>query len=58
VAIFINDESENHAETRGFLDRRIENVMQFEKVKAKIAKTPGERFGMARFLGRLRYRDS
>lgn len=51
VAVFLNDDSENFAETRGFLDRRIENVMQFEKVKARRAHLPS----LARFVGRLRY---
>lgn len=32
---WLGDESENSADTWDFLDRRIENVMQFEKVKAK-----------------------
>ena len=32
---WFDDESDDHAETRAFLERRIDNVMQFEKVKAK-----------------------
>ena len=35
---FINDDSEDFKDTWSFLDRRIENVMQFEKGKAKILK--------------------
>ncbi|MGH1367847.1 MAG: COQ9 family protein [Maritimibacter sp.] len=35
VLYWLGDESLDHAATRAFLDRRIENVMQFEKVKAK-----------------------
>jgi ubiquinone biosynthesis protein COQ9 len=31
----LGDASEDHADTWAFLDRRIENVMQFEKAKAK-----------------------
>lgn len=55
LAVFANDSSENHAETRAFLDRRIEGVMRFEKAKAKLV-TPREGgFSMARLLGRLRY---
>ncbi len=33
---WLNDESEDYQETWDFLDRRITNVMQFEKTKAKI----------------------
>ncbi|NOZ42106.1 MAG: COQ9 family protein [Alphaproteobacteria bacterium] len=32
---WLNDESENYQDTWDFLDRRITNVMQFEKAKAK-----------------------
>lgn len=56
ISVFLDDESEDHAETKAFLDRRIENVMQFEKVKAKVTRRSGDRFSMARFIGRLRYR--
>jgi ubiquinone biosynthesis protein COQ9 len=52
---FIDDTSEDHAETRAFLDRRIEEVMKFEKFKARMKPDPERRFSIARFLGRLRY---
>lgn len=55
LAIFAGDESEGKAETKAFLDRRIEGVMKFEKVKAKWLNPEREHFSMARFLGRLRY---
>lgn len=55
LLVFVNDDSEDWAETRGFLARRIENVMQFEKAKARWTSTPTRHFSMARFLGRLRY---
>jgi len=58
MSVFMDDESENFEKTRAFLARRIENVMQFEKVKAKITKPGGERFSIARFIGRLRYRGT
>lgn len=58
ISVFLDDESEGYAETRAFLDRRIENVMQFEKAKAKITGRRGDRFSMARFVGRLRYRGA
>jgi ubiquinone biosynthesis protein COQ9 len=58
ISVFLDDESEDYSETLAFLDRRIENVMQFEKVKAKITRPTGDRFSMARFIGRLRYRGT
>lgn len=36
VLYWLGDSSEDHAATWAFLDRRIENVMQFEKAKAGI----------------------
>jgi ubiquinone biosynthesis protein COQ9 len=54
LAVFVEDQSEGKAETRAFLDRRIENVMQFEKAKAQLLSNR-EGFDVARFLGRLRY---
>ena len=55
LVVFVNDESEGKAETRAFLDRRIEGVMKFEKAKARWFDPEREHFSMARFLGRLRY---
>ncbi|MEM1132288.1 MAG: COQ9 family protein [Pseudomonadota bacterium] len=52
---FLDDESDEYEDTRAFLERRIDNVMQFEKAKAKFLK-PREGFDLTRFLGRLRYR--
>ncbi len=54
LAVFVEDTSEDKAETRAFLDRRIENVMQFEKAKAQLLQNT-EGFDVARFLGRLRH---
>jgi len=54
LAVFVGDESEGKAETRAFLDRRIEGVMKFEKAKAQWL-SKRERFDVMRFLGRLRY---
>ena len=51
---FVADESEGKAETRAFLDRRIDGVMKFEKAKARLLRDR-EGFDVARFLGRLRY---
>ena len=55
LAVFAQDESDGFADTRAFLERRIDNVMQFEKVKAQFLKPDAERFSPARLLGRLRY---
>ncbi len=55
LSVFVADESEDKAETKAFLDRRIEGVMTFEKVKAKWLNPERERFSVSRFLGRLRY---
>ena len=37
---WLGDDSEGHAATWAFLDRRIENVMQFEKFKARVRLHP------------------
>ena len=55
LAVFAHDQSEGFAETRGFLERRIDNVMQFEKLKSQVLRPDAERFSPARLLGRLRY---
>ena len=55
LAVFVDDESEGKADTRAFLDRRIDGVMRFETAKAKWLNPEREHFSMARFLGRLRY---
>ncbi len=50
---WVDDNSEGWTETAAFLDRRIHNVMQFEKWKAQWR---GREHGsVSRFLGRLRY---
>jgi ubiquinone biosynthesis protein COQ9 len=55
LAVFVNDESDDFAETRAFLDRRIDNVMQFEKVKAQSQARRENLPSLSRFIGRLRY---
>ncbi|MGZ5792675.1 MAG: COQ9 family protein, partial [Croceibacterium sp.] len=54
LAVFVDDKSDDKAETRAFLDRRIEGVMKFEKAKARWM-GKGEHFDLVRFIGRLRY---
>lgn len=41
VLYWLGDLSEGHADTRAFIDRRIEDVMRFEKFKAGARKVPG-----------------
>ena len=55
LAVFVGDESADKAETKAFLERRIDGVMTFEKVKAKWLNPEREHFSVSRFLGRLRY---
>ncbi len=50
---WIDDNSEGWSDTAAFLDRRIDNVMQFEKWKAQWRGQ--EHVSISRFLGRLRY---
>jgi len=53
--VFLDDASEDLADTRAFLDRRIEEVMRFEKAKARWQGSTSPHFSVSRFLGRLRY---
>lgn len=40
VLFWLGDQSEDHADTWAFLDRRIEDVMRIEKVKAQVNASP------------------
>lgn len=53
--VFARDTSDGKAETRAFLDRRIDGIMRFEKAKSQMLRTPDERFSLTRLLGRMRY---
>jgi len=55
VTVFLDDESEGHADTRAFLARRIDGIMRFEKAKAGITRRAQHRPSLTRFVGRLRY---
>ncbi len=56
LLVFVNDDSEGHADSRAFLTRRVEDVMRFEKTKAKFRNAGGgEHLSLSRFIGRLRY---
>ena len=52
---WMSDESEGSSATAAFLDRRIDDVMRFEKWKAGWRAGSISRPSLTRFLGRLRY---
>jgi len=54
LLVWLDDQSEGWLETGAFLDRRIDDVMRFEKFKAEW-RGSSERLSISRFLGRLRY---
>jgi ubiquinone biosynthesis protein COQ9 len=54
LLVWLDDRSDGWTETAAFLDRRIDDVMTIEKVKAQWRNSE-RRFSMSRFLGRLRY---
>ncbi|HEX8654473.1 MAG TPA: COQ9 family protein [Allosphingosinicella sp.] len=53
--VFIDDNSDDLADTRAFLNRRIDDVMRIEKVKASWRGGRDRLPSLSRFLGRLRY---
>ncbi|GAM05982.1 COQ9 family protein [Novosphingobium sp. MBES04] len=55
LQVFAREKDPEKPETRAFLERRIEGILRFEKVKAQLTRSPDERFSLTRFLGRLRY---
>ena len=55
LLVWLDDDSEDEADTRAFLSRRLDGVMRFERLKAKWRPDPERRFGIARLAGRLRY---
>lgn len=55
IMAMLADESEDRAETRAFLSRRIDGIMRFEKAKARFSHSAPDRLSLGRFLGRLRY---
>jgi ubiquinone biosynthesis protein COQ9 len=54
LLVWLDDESEGWTETAAFLDRRIGDVMRFEKFKAEW-RGSSDHLSLSRFLGRLRY---
>jgi ubiquinone biosynthesis protein COQ9 len=55
IMAMLDDDSAMLADTRAFLARRIDGIMQFEKLKSRFSHSAPERLSLARFLGRLRY---
>jgi ubiquinone biosynthesis protein COQ9 len=52
---WFSDDSENYARTWAFLDRRIEDVMRFERAKAGVKNIAAKLPDPVALLGRLRY---
>ena len=52
---WLDDQSEGWGDTAAFLDRRIDDVMRFEKAKAEWRGSADQRLSVSRFFGRLRY---
>jgi len=55
LAVWLNDETLEKTKAKAFLDRRIENVMEFEKTKAGWRKLTKDLPDPARVLAGLRY---
>ncbi len=55
VAVFVGDDSEGQADSRAFLERRIDGLMRFEKMKAGFRARTEHRPSLSRLVGRLRY---
>ena len=55
MLVYLEDSTEELSTTRGFLDRRIDDVMSFEKFKARWRGSRERLPSLSRFLGRLRY---
>lgn len=55
LIVWLDDQSEGFADTSAFLDRRLGNVMSFEKWKGQWTGGDLHRPSLSRFLGRLRY---
>lgn len=55
LLVWLNDESEGFADTAAFLDRRIGDVMRFERAKGQWRAGAERRPSLVRLLGRLRY---
>ena len=54
---WLNDTSDDYGETWDFLDRRIENVMQFEKTKTQLKNLTAKMPDLWRMAGKIKYGD-
>src|SRR3546814_9069707 len=54
LLVFLDDESEGERETRGFLARRIDGIIRFERAKHRWQERRERRPSLSRFVGRLR----
>ena len=52
---WLDDSTEGWSDSAAFLDRRIDDVMKFEKLKAQWRGSSDRQLSLSRFLGRLRY---
>jgi len=57
LLVWLGDESEGYKDTHAFLARRIGDVMEFEKAKAKVRELTKDLPDPATILGKLRYPD-
>lgn len=55
LLVWLNDDSDDFTETAAFLDRRINDVMRFERTKSRWRASSERRPSLVRLLGRLRY---
>lgn len=55
LLVWLDDQSEGWTDTAAFLDRRLADVMRFEKWKAEWRGSEHRRPSLSRFIGRLRY---
>lgn len=53
--VMLDDDSEDLAETRAFLDHRIDGIMRFERAKGRLLARRDHLPSLSRFIGRLRY---
>jgi ubiquinone biosynthesis protein COQ9 len=55
LIVWLDDQTDEWSDTAAFLNRRIDDVMKIEKLKAEWRGSSDRRLSASRFLGRLRY---
>jgi ubiquinone biosynthesis protein COQ9 len=55
LASWLNEDAREKPDARAFLDRRIQNVMDFEKTKAQLSKLTADLPDLVGALGKMRY---